>query len=75
MRIEITSGNPTPADIAAIAAAFSVIDDEQAAQTQVAPSEKPRSLWVDASRRSAQRAVLQRGPWRLSGRLRGRSRT
>jgi hypothetical protein len=33
------------------------------------------SMWVEASRRSAQRANLQRGPWRLSGRLGRRSRT
>ena len=31
------------------------------------------SMWVEASRRSAQRAGLQRGPWRLSGRLGRRS--
>jgi len=32
------------------------------------------NVWVDASRRAAQRAGLQRGPWRLSGRIARRSR-
>ena len=41
------------------------------------PRRRPEqlSMWVEASRRSAQRALLQRGPWRLSGRLGRRSRT
>ena len=39
------------------------------------PSTEQLSMWVEASRRSAQRAGLQRGPWRLSGRLGRRSRT
>ncbi len=37
------------------------------------PAAPPLSAWVDASRRSAQRALMQRGPWRLSSRIGRRS--
>jgi Acyl-CoA carboxylase epsilon subunit len=65
---------PTPTDeeVAAIAAAIAVVE-----QSRAVPAETPDDtlhLWVEASRRSAQRAGLQRGPWRLSGRLGRRSR-
>jgi hypothetical protein len=71
--------SPTKVQAAAIAAAIVVLDEQQraeaAANAAAAPSPERLSVWVDASRRSAQRAGLQRGPWRLSGRIARRSRT
>jgi hypothetical protein len=55
-----------------------VVEAERAAAAAVASAEaarsRPISMWVEASRRSAQRAGMQRGPWRLSGRLGKRTR-
>lgn len=72
---------PTPTDeeAAAIAAAIAaVVQAEQAAAAAALGASATRDdtlhLWVDASRRAAQRAGLQRGPWRLSGRIARRSR-
>ena len=66
----MVGGNPSPEQVAAIVAALSVIEAERAAAAarRRRPVE-PMSMWVEASRRSAQRAGMQRGPWRLSGRL------
>jgi hypothetical protein len=70
---------PTNAQAAAIAAVIVVLDEQARAAAAVAAASAPAperlSVWVDASRRSAQRAGLQRGPWRLSGRIARRSRT
>jgi len=75
MRAEVVGGNPTPEQVAAVVAALSVIEAERAAAVVSAPPPvEPLSMWVEASRRSAQRAGMQRGPWRLSGRLGKRSR-
>jgi hypothetical protein len=74
-------GSAPPEHIAAITAAIAVVEAEQVAAARAAAasssSRHPEQLsaWVEASRRSAQRALLQRGPWRLSGRLGRRSRT
>ena len=78
MRAEIVGGNPSAEQVAAIVAALSVIESERGAATAAAGPEpvpvESLSMWVEASRRSAQRAGMQRGPWRLSGRLGKRSR-
>jgi hypothetical protein len=75
MRAEVVDGNPTSEHVAAIIAALSVIEAEQAvAGAPGLPPVESLSMWVEASRRSAQRAGMQRGPWRLSGRLGKRSR-
>jgi hypothetical protein len=70
---------PTDEEAAAIAAAIVVLDEQQRAAAARARANAPErerlSVWVDASRRAAQRAGLQRGPWRLSGRIARRSRT
>ena len=69
---------PPPEHVAAITAAIAVVQaDRRAAAAAAAGPEHPEqlSMWVEASRRAAQRALLQRGPWRLSGRLGRRSRT
>jgi hypothetical protein len=62
-----------PEEVAAVTGV--VIALEQRAETPVHPRDDTLSMWVEASRRSAQRALLQRGPWRLSGRIGRRSRT
>ena len=77
MRVEVVGGNPSPEQVAAIIAALSVLEAERtaaAAAAASAPRDEPTSMWVEASRRSAQRAGMQRGPWRLSGRLGKRAR-
>jgi hypothetical protein len=74
MRAEVVGGNPSPEAVAAIIAALSVIETERAAAVAAAATDQPKSMWVEASRRSAQRAGMQRGPWRLSGRLGKRTR-
>jgi hypothetical protein len=70
---------PTDAEAAVITAAIVVLDEQERAATAAAAVARPAperlSVWVDASRRAAQRAGLQRGPWRLSGRIARRSRT
>jgi Acyl-CoA carboxylase epsilon subunit len=75
MRAEVVGGNPTAEQVAAIVAALSVIEAERTTIAAAVPAPEPAlSMWVEASRRSAQRAGMQRGPWRLSGRLGKRSR-
>jgi hypothetical protein len=70
---------PTDEEAAAISAAIVVLTEQERAAAAAARANAPvperLSMWVDASRRAAQRAGLQRGPWRLSGRIARRSRT
>jgi hypothetical protein len=66
---------PPPEHVAAITAAIAVVQAEQRAAAPPVARPDHLSMWVEASRRAAQRALLQRGPWRLSGRLGRRSRT
>jgi hypothetical protein len=77
VRAEVVGGNPSPEQVAAIVAALSVLEAERAAAAAADSAASPddaMSMWVQASRRSAQRAGMQRGPWRLSGRLGKRTR-
>ncbi len=64
------SPEATPEEIAAILAAI--------AASTPAPAEADRDdtlhEWVHAARLRSHRAGLQRGPWRLSGRITRRSR-
>jgi hypothetical protein len=74
--VEITP-NPTADEAAAIAAVVAVVQQEQlAAAAAAAATNDAGSVdqWVAASRRAAQGAGMQRGPWRLSGRVHRRSR-
>ena len=64
---------PPPEHVAAIAAAIAIAG--RSGRPRRKPPSDHLSMWVEASRRSAQRANLQRGPWRLSGRLGRRCRT
>jgi len=70
----------TPEEVAAVTA-VTVALQQRAADAAAAGAgagagvdDGSLNAWVDASRRSAQRALLQRGPWRLSGRIGRRSR-
>jgi hypothetical protein len=72
--VEQIRGNPTSEEVAAITAAIAVIEQERAKAAASSPPDHLR-MWVHASRRAAQRAGMQRGPWRMSGRLPRRSRT
>jgi hypothetical protein len=74
VRIGSITPAPSAEEIAAITAALAVVDAEWQRSAGRASEPERLSLWVDASRRSAQRAGLQRGPWRLSGRLARRAR-
>jgi len=68
----------TPEEVAAVTAVTIALEQQRADAAATAPSgthPEQLSMWVEASRRSAQRALLQRGPWRLSGRLGRRART
>ena len=71
---------PTDDEAAAIVAAITAVLEEERAAVgrvgvgRVGAGDDTLQLWVDASRRAAQRAGLQRGPWRLSGRVARRSR-
>jgi len=72
----------TPEEVAAVTAVAVAVRQREAAAGAAggagagagASEGAPLDAWVDASRRSAQRAPLQRGPWRLSGRIGRRSR-
>jgi hypothetical protein len=64
----------TPEEVAAVTAVTIALEEQRRPAAVPATEPDTLSMWVDASRRSAQRALLQRGPWRLSGRLGRRSR-
>jgi hypothetical protein len=70
------TGNPTPEEVVAITVAVTTLFEQSAVPVSSTPSTPPDwlSVWVEASRRSAQRSQLTRGPWRISGRLARRSR-
>lgn len=77
MRIASVHPRATEQEIAAIATALAVVDEERRqAAAAAATSGRGQHLdaWVEASRRAAQRSGLQRGPWRISGRIVRRSR-
>jgi hypothetical protein len=65
----------TSEEVAAVTAVTVALQRRNAAAVSAATPVVQMSAWVDASRRSAQNALLQRGPWRLSGRIGRRSRT
>jgi hypothetical protein len=70
-------GNPTPEEVVAVTVAVTTLVEEHIRASAPAAATPPRewlSVWVEASRRSAQRSSLQRGPWRISGRIARRSR-
>jgi len=78
-RVQVASihGNPTDEEVAAITVAVTAFAEQAVAPVPVAADRAPNdwlNVWVEASRRSAQRSSLSRGPWRISGRISRRSR-
>ncbi len=77
VQVASIAGNPTPQEVVAVTVAVTTLVDQQLRASAAATTAAPRewlSVWVEASRRSAQRSSLQRGPWRISGRIARRSR-
>jgi hypothetical protein len=79
VRISSIGGNPTPEEVVAITAAVTTLAEHEQEAAAAAESHAPApsdwlSVWVEASRRAAQRSSLSRGPWRISGRIARRSR-
>ena len=64
------SPDATPEEIAAILAAIAACTPAPAEETR----DDTLHEWVHAARLRSHRAGLQRGPWRLSGRITRRSR-
>jgi hypothetical protein len=69
----VVKGDATAEEVAAITAALSLVLRERARAAAVT-ADGQLSEWVRAGRLTARRAGLQRGPWRLSGRIGRRSR-
>jgi Acyl-CoA carboxylase epsilon subunit len=71
--LRVIKPEATPQEVAAITAALTLVlrEREQAAAAHL---EGQVSEWVRAGRLTARRAGLQRGPWRLSGRIGRRTR-
>jgi hypothetical protein len=70
----VSSGS-SPEETAAMVAVMVVLEEQRRVAAPPAVDARDHlNVWVDASRRAAQRAGLQRGPWRLSGRIARRSR-
>jgi hypothetical protein len=69
----VVKGDATAEEVAAITAALSLVLRERA-QAAAVNADGQLSEWVRAGRLTARRAGLQRGPWRLSGRVGRRSR-
>lgn len=67
------SPEATPAEVAAIVAAIAECTRPVASGAGPAGDDTLHE-WVHAARLSSRRAGLQRGPWRLSGRIGRRSR-
>ena len=66
------SPSATPEEVAAIVAAIAELTRAPAPASP--PAGAGLHEWVHAARLSSRRADLQRGPWRLSGRIGRRSR-
>jgi hypothetical protein len=77
--LRVISPDASPQELAAITAALEVVQGERAHAAARAASvtggdAERLDAWVRASRLTARRAGLLRGPWRLSGRISRRSR-
>jgi hypothetical protein len=76
----VISPDASPEELAAITAAIEVVRHERAhavaraAASATGGDADHLDAWVRASRLTARRAGLLRGPWRLSGRIDRRSR-
>ena len=75
--LQVIAGDATPEEVAAITAAVATVYAEREAAARTATAVAPTdhlSAWVRASRLTARRSGLMRGPWRLSGRIGRRAR-
>jgi hypothetical protein len=71
-RLALITPDASKEEVAAIVAALAVVQ-ESAQFDEEAPSDDLHE-WVHAARLRSRRAGLQRGPWRMSGRLGRRAR-
>jgi hypothetical protein len=69
-RLRAVSPDATPEEVAAIVAALGVLRGARAEDA----GDDTLHEWVRAARLQSHRSGLQRGPWRLSGRLARRIR-
>ena len=75
--LRVISPDASHEELAAITAAIEVVRHERALAAARAAAAGPGEhldAWVRASRLTARRAGLLRGPWRLSGRIDRRAR-
>ena len=72
MHLRVITPDATPEEVAAIVAALAVVQEPDLV-AEVDPTDELRE-WVHAARLRSRRAGLQRGPWRMSGRLGRRAR-
>jgi hypothetical protein len=78
--LRVISPDASPEEMAAITAAIEVVRHERAhtaaraAASATGGDAEHLDAWVRASRLSARRAGLLRGPWRLAGRIGRRAR-
>jgi hypothetical protein len=78
--LRVISPDASPEELAAITAAIEVVRHERAhaaaraAGSATGGDAEHLDAWVRASRLTARRAGLMRGPWRLSGRIGRRAR-
>ena len=78
--LRVVSPDASPEELAAITAAIEVVRHERAhaaarAAAAIAGGDAEHlDAWVRASRLTARRAGMLRGPWRLSGRIDRRAR-
>jgi hypothetical protein len=70
--LRVVAPDATPEEVAAIVAAVSA--SLRASPAAVPADDGALHEWVRGSRLGARRAGLQRGPWRLSGRIGRRHR-
>jgi hypothetical protein len=72
--LRVVSPLATPEEVAAIVAALEACLAADGAAAAADTPEPTMREWVHGSRLTARRAGLQRGPWRLSGRIGRRAR-
>jgi hypothetical protein len=78
--LRVVSPDASPEEVAAITAAFEVLQREraqaaaQASASVTGGNGEHLDAWVQAARLTGRRAGMLRGPWKLSGRIDRRSR-
>jgi hypothetical protein len=71
MHLRAIEPDATPEEVAAIVAALTALQSDAGTD---AGTDDSLHEWVHAARLRSHRSTLQRGPWRLSGRIGRRSR-